>query len=195
MMEMPQNSESSRDFGGAPKRWLAVDIGDVRTGVAISDEGAILATPIGTVVARTKELLCAEAQTFLENFIASNLDIPSISMLTGESPQLKRREHDEGRLDVCDLFAGIVVGLPLNQSGGESARAAKVREWGDLLADSLGLAAHFVDERYTTRRMIAADRAIGRRAADGRANIDARAAAEILQSFLDAKRLKSRTDE
>ena len=36
---------------------LAVDLGAVRTGLAISDEQQILASPIGTVVQRNKDLL------------------------------------------------------------------------------------------------------------------------------------------
>ena len=169
-------------------RWLAVDIGDVRTGVAVSDANAVLATPVGTLIARTHELLAAELESFLERYIVSNLDIPQISKLNGESPLLKRREHDEGKISLSDIFAGLVVGLPLDQYGRESERSAKVRKWGEYLAESLGLPVHFVDERYTTRRMIAADKAVGRRTADGRTNIDARAAAEILQTHLDSQK-------
>ena len=46
---------------------MAVDLGAVRTGLAISDESGFLATPIGTVTERNRErLLQTVAQTALE---------------------------------------------------------------------------------------------------------------------------------
>jgi putative Holliday junction resolvase len=83
----------------------------------------------------------------------------------------------------------LVVGLPLNLAGEETAWCAEVREAGSELARRLELPLAFVDERMTS---VAAERAVrradvprGKREEKGR--VDAAAAALILQSWLDRR--------
>lgn len=174
------------------RRWLALDIGDVRTGVAVSDESGALASPMTTIKAKTKELLLDAFAEAIRKFEYESGDY--FKKANGEADQeLWRRVGDMDSKPVKEMYAGLVIGLPLDQSGVEALRAKKVREWGEFVAEGIGLEAFFFDERYTTQRMLSADREVGRRVADGRKNIDARAAAEILQSFLDA-RARARDD-
>lgn len=174
------------------RRLLALDIGDVRTGIAMSDPTNALASPAAVLTARNKETLLAELEAFIKTYsarvvkehLANSLSIAE----NGYDDEFIKRVGDIERLAAQQLFECVVIGLPLDQYGNETARALKVREWGEYVAAGVELRAAFVDERYTTRRMIAADKASKRRAKDGKASIDARAAAEILQSFIDAKR-------
>jgi len=73
----------------------------------------------------------------------------------------------------------IVVGLPLEPGGGEGPSARAARETAALIAAKTGLPVVLVDERMTTARAREAD-AVG-----GRVDIDQRAAAVLLQAYLD----------
>jgi len=83
---------------------------------------------------------------------------------------------------------GLVVGLPLDARGEEGPAAELARELGELVAAELGCEVHYIDERFTTAAMHVRRREAGisgkRRAND----IDAWAAAAILQTFLDRQR-------
>jgi putative Holliday junction resolvase len=83
---------------------------------------------------------------------------------------------------------GIVMGLPLDEHGaeGESARAARA-----LAADIAARAALPVtlwDERMTTARVRQAVREMGGKTRGREGEVDALAAALLLQHFLDARR-------
>ena len=204
---MTLNEQTAETVGlhfNVTRRLLALDIGDVRTGVAISDSTNALAGPAAVLTARNKESLLAEIESFIETYSArvakelafeSSTETPKTNatesvtntVINNDESYIKRA-GDHLQLAANDLFECVVIGLPLDQFGNETARAAKVREWGEFVAASVELSVAFVDERYTTRRMLTADKASKRRVKDGRANIDARAAAEILQSYIDAKR-------
>lgn len=85
---------------------------------------------------------------------------------------------------------GVVVGLPLDEAGaeGESARAARA------LADDIGRRAKgkipvaLWDERMTTARVLAAVREMGGSTKGRKEDVDALAAALLLQHYLDAQR-------
>jgi len=81
----------------------------------------------------------------------------------------------------------LVAGLPANMSGREGPQAADVREYAHRLATDLGLPLAFWDERLTSaiaeRALI--DRGVTR--AKRRDQIDAVAAAVMLQNYLDAQ--------
>ena len=70
----------------------------------------------------------------------------------------------------------ILVGLPLSLSGGDSAQTAEVREWAQRLARMVPVPVELYDERFTTK--LAAQ-------AGGRSSEDSRAAAVLLESWLD----------
>jgi len=84
---------------------------------------------------------------------------------------------------------GIIVGLPLDESGaeGDAAHAAKA------LADDIKRRVRDVevtmwDERMTTARVLAAVREMGGSTRGRKADLDAMAAALLLQHYLDARR-------
>lgn len=71
----------------------------------------------------------------------------------------------------------LVVGLPRGLDGQETAQTASVRDFGQTLA-ALGLPLHWQDEAGTTKQAEAEARGSVR-------NVDARAAAILLQDYLD----------
>jgi len=72
----------------------------------------------------------------------------------------------------------VVVGLPLSLSGADSPQTAEARAFADRLAGIVPVPVDLYDERFTTR--IAQE-------AGGRAAEDSRAAAVLLESWLQAQ--------
>jgi putative Holliday junction resolvase len=137
-------------------RILGLDPGERRIGIAISDPTGTLAHPLQTLVRGSRE----------EDFAA-------IAALVAE--------HD------VEL---IVVGWPLSLDGTEGPQARRVARYTDALAACLPVPVVSWDERFTT---VAADEILrqirgrkGRRRARARGQVDAIAAAVILQSYLDS---------
>lgn len=137
-------------------RILGLDPGERRIGIAISDPTGMLAHPLQTLVRGSRE----------EDFAA-------IAALVAE--------HD------VEL---VVVGWPLSLDGTEGPQARRVARYTDALAACLPVPVVSWDERFTTA---AADEILrqirgrkGRRRARARGQVDAIAAAVILQSYLDS---------
>jgi putative Holliday junction resolvase len=137
-------------------RILGLDPGERRIGIAISDPTGTLAHPLQTLVRGSRE----------EDFAA-------IAALVAE--------HD------VEL---VVVGWPLSLDGTEGPQARRVARYTDALAACLPVPVVSWDERFTTA---AADEILrqirgrkGRRRARARGQVDAIAAAVILQSYLDS---------
>ena len=84
--------------------------------------------------------------------------------------------------------AGVVVGLPLAADGSEAAAARQARALGQDIARHSGLSVDLWDERFTTARALQAVREMGGTAKGRRAEVDALAAAILLQHYLDARR-------
>lgn len=86
----------------------------------------------------------------------------------------------------------LIAGLPVGMSGREGPQAADVREYADAIASEVGLPLDYWDERLSTsiaeRSLIAS----GTRRDKRRAQVDAVAAAVILQSYLDHHRWSTR---
>jgi putative Holliday junction resolvase len=136
------------------RRLIGLDIGSKRIGVAVSDETALIATPLRTVARGGGER--AEIADLVREWNAERL----------------------------------VVGLPTGLSGREGPQAAAVRNYADALATALDVPLTYWDERLTTA---IAERALieaGHRRAQRKERIDAVAAAVILQSYLDAVRMR-----
>ena len=103
----------------------------------------------------------------------------------------RRRDRDElRRLAVRWHVERLVVGLPTSLSGREGPQAAEVRAYADGLAVDLGLPLDYWDERLTTAIAEKALIAAGTSRARRREQIDATAAAVILQDYLDATRIR-----
>ena len=99
---------------------------------------------------------------------------------------------DRGPSDLADIagiaeeneVAEIVVGLPLSMSGDSGAQAGKVRGFIRELRSHTDLPIKTVDERLSTVQAEGMLRQSGRRQRD-RGQLDAAAAAVILQAYLD----------
>ena len=132
-------------------RYLAIDYGTKRTGLAICDASETIASPL-LVLHGQKELL----KKIAEIVEAENVD-------------------------------AIVLGLPLNMSGTESSQTKLVRKFGEQLKGRLSVEVHFQDERLSSfgagEKLAPAEFTSSKR----KKRIDAVAAAEILQAFLEQK--------
>jgi putative pre-16S rRNA nuclease len=148
------------------RRVLGVDLGARRIGLAATDPGWILASPHATI---------------------ERADDPAVDhrAIVGAATELGADR--------------IVVGLPRSLSGAEgpAARAvlAEVSAIGDL-ARPLGIEVETYDERFTTmiaqQGLRAANVRRGARRRAQREQVDAAAAAVILQSWLDAQHAQER---
>ncbi len=137
-------------------RYLALDVGDRRVGVAVSDETGLIATPLTVIHRKSK----AE-------------DFAKIARLVQEQ-----------------RVGGLVIGQPLNADGSAGPQAARVERYAlalvqDLCDEGLEVTVTFWDEYLSTQRAQQAMIAAGRRSRERRMQIDAAAAAVILQDYLD----------
>jgi putative holliday junction resolvase len=137
-------------------RLLAVDWGEIRLGLAMSDETQTLATPLETLVRRR----------------GKRFPMPRFLELVAEHAP-----------------AGIVVGLPLTGEGTEEESAGAARDLAGSLAERSKLPVELWDERMSTARALAAIREQGGSTRGRKNDVDALAAAVLLQHFLDARRV------
>ena len=134
-------------------RILALDVGDKRIGVAVSDLLGILASPL-IAIERTSDSKAIDAI----------LEIAD--------------EQEAGE---------IVVGLPISLSGGYSDQTKSVAAFVSKLEARSPVPVNTADERYST---VEAERLLSQskpQRARSRGEIDAAAAAVILQSYLDSR--------
>jgi putative holliday junction resolvase len=127
------------------KRYLGVDYGSARIGLAVADSEADLARPLATVA----------------------------------PDELAKRVAAEGPFDV------IVVGLPRGLDGNETAQTTAVRRFSDDHLGNLAGEVAFQDEAGTSA--VAEQRLRDSGKKYRRQDIDAEAAALILQDYLDAQ--------
>ena len=141
-------------------RYVGVDFGKRRIGLAISDGTAMLARPWCVVAAASTPRGSADV------------------VMRAVSEYL--RELDEPAL------AGVVVGLPRRLNGADTDQTRDARAFADALATPVGPPVHLQDERLSSRE---AESLLARHERDWRVRkktLDAAAAAVILQDFLDA---------
>ncbi len=135
-------------------RILALDWGEVRIGLATSDERQVLASPLETLTRRAGKRF--PMPRFLE-------------LVTAWQP------------------VGLVVGLPLTPEGDEGPSAILARELAELVARRTALPMELWDERMSTARALGAIREQGGSTRGRKEDVDALAAAVLLQHFLDAR--------
>jgi len=135
-------------------RYLAIDYGVRRTGLAICDPDETIASPL---------CLIESNKRLLERLV-----------------DLVERENVEA----------IVLGLPLNMDDSVGPAAKRVYRLAEQIEEKLHLPVYFEDERLTSftarQKLLPADLT----RAERKRYLDAVAAAEILQSFLERKRNK-----
>jgi putative Holliday junction resolvase len=133
-------------------RYLAIDYGTKRTGLAICDAAETIASPL-TVLYGQKELL---------NKITKIVETENVD--------------------------AIVLGLPLNMSGTESSQTKLALKFAEQLKDRLSVPVHLQDERLSSfgaeEKLAPAEFTSGKR----KKRVDAVAAAEILESYLEQKK-------
>lgn len=135
-------------------RVLALDLGEKRIGVAISDATRTIATALAVI-----------------NRTSRQADFAQIGRLLAEQQ--------------ANL---LVVGLPVMLDGSEGEKAAWVRDYAAALQEALQVSVVFTDEAFTTVQAENSLRARGHKGRKIRQNVDAVAAALILQSYLDLHR-------
>ncbi|HEV8448383.1 MAG TPA: Holliday junction resolvase RuvX [Gemmatimonadaceae bacterium] len=133
-------------------RLLAIDYGERRIGLAISDPSGTIASPAGTIIRRVGKR-------------------PPVAEI------LRRAEALEAR--------GFVLGLPLDGDGEDTPRSREVRLIAEKIAERSGKPVELVDERYTTAVALRAVREMGGSTRGRKGDVDALAAAVLLQRVLD----------
>jgi putative Holliday junction resolvase len=136
-------------------RILALDWGEVRIGLALSDETQTLASPLETLVRRR----------------GKRFPMPRLLELVAERQPV-----------------GIVVGLPLTGQGDEGPSAIESRTLAQAVAARTALPLELWDERLTTARALRAVREQGGSIRGRKQDVDALAAAVLLQHFLDTRK-------
>lgn len=146
-------------------RRLALDVGTVRIGVAVSDPDGILAIPVETVarVADTEAL--------------DSADLVRIRAIADEYEAVE-----------------VVVGLPKTLRGEVGRSGQSVEAFGTRLTAVLDVPIVWSDERFSTVTATAALRASGVRGRGRRKVVDQAAAVEILQDYLDRMRRTRETE-
>jgi putative Holliday junction resolvase len=143
-------------------RFLGVDLGRRRIGLALSDASGTLARPWTRVSAgATPEASTAAIADAIE------------------------RAADP--LDEQAAIGAIVLGLPRRLGGEDNDMTARVRHVAERLQEKTGLTVHLQDERLTSAE---AESRLAEREKDWRRrkdDIDAVAASIILQDFLDSR--------
>lgn len=133
-------------------RYLAIDYGTRRTGLAICDAAETIASPLA-VIESNQNLLAKIAETV----------------------------EAEG-------VEAVVLGLPVNMDGSEGPQAKLVLKLAEQLRASLPIPVHLQDERLSSfgaeEKLAPANLTKGKQ----KKRLDAVAAAEILEAFLEQKR-------
>jgi putative Holliday junction resolvase len=138
-------------------RLLALDWGEIRIGLAASDETQLLASPLQTVTRRA----------------GKRYPMPALLELVTRND-----------------IVGLLVGLPLTPEGDEGDAAREARAMGELVAGRAGLPVEYWDERMTTARALRSIQEQGGSTRGRKEDVDALAAAVLLQGYLDARRAR-----
>ena len=133
------------------RRWLAIDLGDRRVGLAVCDALGMIASPVGHIERRA-----------------------------GKRPPLTALLARAKELDV----EGLVVGLPLDEQGEDTPRAAEARRLALELTKRSGHPAEMVDERFTTAAALRAVKAMEGSTRGRKGDVDSLAATILLQHAL-----------
>jgi len=143
-------------------RYLAIDLGDKRTGLAVGDDLTRVVSPMGAVEVPVER---QDGEALLDAVAAAVLEHLGPPVRGGAG-------------------AEVVVGLPLNMDGSEGPRAKQVREFAARLAARTGRAVRLQDERLSSAEADWAMARSGLTRGQKKARRDALAAAAILKDYL-----------
>lgn len=164
-------------------RFLAIDLGDKRTGLAVGDAITRTATPLDVIEIPINRLDGRALLGAIASAAADHL-----------MPRPTSEARDEGRNNVFEPgsadedFArrgGVVLGLPINMDGTEGPRAALLRVWGNRIAEATGHCVLLVDERLSSAQADQWMARSGLTRKQKKERRDALAATAILQRYLD----------
>lgn len=147
-------------------RYLCIDLGDKRTGIAVGDDVTRLASPVG-VLEMPRE---RDGGRALIDAVVRAIE-----------EQLGPRDE-------------VVVGLPLNMDDTEGPRAKIAREFAARLGERTGRAIHLHDERLSSVQADWDMGLSGLTHKQKKARRDALAAAAVLREFLAQKATERRSD-
>ena len=136
-------------------RILALDVGESRIGLALSDPTGLLASPIDAI----------------------DLD--------GREPAHETAARRASGMELSE----IVVGIPYSMSGERGRQAGRVTAFVRELASLVEVPVTTVDERLSTAQAERLLRGQGVEPSRDKGRLDSAAAAVILQSYLDSRRL------
>jgi len=137
-------------------RYLAIDLGDARTGLALGDDVTRVATPAGLL----EVPISRDEGRALMDAIVRTID------------------------DMLGPRDEIVLGLPVNMDGSEGPRARLVRRFGERLAKACRRTVHYQDERLTSAEADWALAGSGLSHGQKKQRRDQIAAVRILEDFL-----------
>jgi len=138
-------------------RYLGLDVGEKRIGVAV---GESLASELTTIIA-------AKNKGFYETASANEAYEKLEKIIQSEQTD------------------AIVVGLPVNEEGGLTSEAQKIKKFGDGLTEALDCVVHYVNETLTTFMASEMLESQGLSVAEAKLRVDQLAAQLILQQFLE----------
>jgi putative holliday junction resolvase len=139
-------------------RYLAIDLGDKRTGLAVGDSITCAAVPVKVLETPLDALL--------------PVLVREIDAIIGLGPSAMR---------------ALVIGLPYNMDGTEGPRAALVRGFGARLEAATKLTVHYHDERLSSDAADKTMARSGLTHKQKKERRDALAAATVLGEFLKAQ--------
>ena len=135
-------------------RYLAIDYGDKRTGLALCDPAETIASPL--------------------------------AVIEGQKDLLKKIKD----IVTSEEVGAAVIGLPLNMDGSKGFQAELVLKFAERLKTHLDIPVHFQDERLSSfgaeQKLAPAELKPQKK----KKYLDAVAAAEILEAFLELKKAK-----
>lgn len=140
-------------------RYVAVDLGDRRTGLAVGDSQTRVVTPLEVL---ESPIAVRAGEQLLED----------LARAIGE--QLGPHAPAE-----------LVMGLPLNMDGTEGPRAKLVREFAARLSQKTARMVRFQDERLTSAEADWGMARSGMTRGEKKSRRDALAAAAVLRDFLE----------
>jgi putative Holliday junction resolvase len=140
-------------------RYIAIDLGDRRTGLAVGDDHTRVAAPWKTIEVPIEHEGGAKLINAIEKEIQRDY---------GSSPSLE-----------------LVLGLPLHLDGQESQRSELSRAFAKRLETDLGRVVHLADERLTSKQADWSMNQSGLTHLQKKRRRDSIAAASLLQGFLD----------
>ena len=133
-------------------RYLAIDYGLKRTGLAVCDKSETICSPLA-VLDKPDRLI----EQILETMKSEQIEV-------------------------------VVIGLPLNMDGSEGPQAKLVEEFAEMLKLEVSVPIYFQDERLSSFAAGEKLSDIEMSQARKKKRIDAVAAADLLEAFLEGKR-------